>query len=63
MLSQLLHFREDMSSVRDLGHMALAELHHNGGFQPQMATESGRSPRGGIEKLRSAQWASAHRMV
>ena len=27
--------------------MALAELHHSGGFQPQMATESGERARGG----------------
>jgi hypothetical protein len=39
---------------RDLGHMALAELHQIGGFQPQMATESGEPPRDGIEKPRSA---------
>jgi len=47
---------------RDLGHMALAELHHHGGFQPQMATESGAPPRGGIAGPvipRAASWSLA----
>jgi hypothetical protein len=39
MLSQLLHFTEDLSTLRAIGYKALAELNRNGGFQPPMATD------------------------